>query len=293
MLATEWRHEGNLSELSADDWYQLSELTSGEQCFWQHNVNYLLPLKLDLPAKAASDIDDAVRFKVIAEAPLAIDAIDWGYHVIRRDNVLHISIWVAQSQDLDAIDNAFLQNGMKAPQHVFVDEDGYEYLLRNRFSAGSVTNWSKTAPYLVPFLAIIIALIATIIIATALTSSYRADAALLAEKVRPKMQAEAKIREVATLNRQIQPVASKLLVTPRLEEIASALPNKAWVEAFGQSSDRTIEMIVVGIDKTELTTVFQDLTTVKIDDIIPQQASLDAVSDIKTQRMIVTGSGQK
>ena len=289
-LASQWQHDGNLSELSADDWNQLDELTDGERCCWQHNVNDLLPLQLNLPAKAASDIKDAVRYQIIAEAPLIADALDWGYHAIRRDSVLDITIWAAQSQHLDAIDTAFMQNGMRAPQHVFVNEDGHQYLLRDTLSA---TNWSKTASYVAPFLAIIVALIATIIIANALTSSYRADTALLAEKVRPKLQAEAQVRKIAALNQQIRPVASKLLVTPRLEEIASALPNKAWVEAFGQSSNRTIEMVVVGIDQTELTAVFQDLKTIKVDNIAPQQGPPNTAVDITSQRMIVTGSAQK
>ncbi len=288
-MVTEWQHEGALDNLTDEDWEHVQSLVGQTGTVWLHDEHDLLSLYMELPRSATSSLDDAVRLFVLGASPLKEEAMSWAYASRREGKHIKVDVLVARNRDLDLIDNQFSEHGLLPPAHIHSDGDRV-FHFRKPLKFDVSKSWLWPLAVAMPFVAIIIALAITIILADILAADEKSTAEALAAELAPKMREEAKLRETAATARQIMPISSKPVMTDMLEEMASILPKDIWVEALGQTEDGSVEMIIVGPTQEKVEQSLDELMLLRIENTTPESLidDVNIQGQAKPVRLIVS-----
>lgn len=236
-----------LEALDQEGWEQLGALLPGTRTRLFLDPRDFWCTRLSLPAGARTSLRSAIALQLHLIAPLQPDLLEWAWCVERRNKAhIHIVVAMARRSRLDRIANLFAQQDLAPPPIFCMTELGPLQLRK-----GVAVRRSPASRQERQMAAMAALLLATVPLTTLfgtqlLRFTNEAKLTQLRVQIGPKLAAEQRVRQAASLRRALAPMGQNLPVSTALAELSTIVPENAYVQQLAYDLNGGIDFTLAG-----------------------------------------------
>ncbi len=241
-----------LDALPVESWEQITEFAEIRNARLFLGESDFLALPVKLPRASSAQLRSALELQLPSLVPLDPDLIDWDYvELSRNDTHIELSLIMAKSSRLDALETLFAQHDLMPPAFC-VQLDDKTITLRKPLEIARKPLEERKMQFAMA-MAVMLAMIPVLTIGGAkMMKSIEIDRAeRLEEELAPRLAAEKTIAREEMIRRAASPLLNMPSASNRLEGLAQNLPESDWTVSAAQQPDGSFEFVADMLNQEE------------------------------------------